>query len=356
MHLLTLPRELRDMIIDDVLRSLYPAPVPSSHHRVDSKRTRQPEAISIPRMLPFYSVLFYINAQLRAETMQRASKLDLPVVLDVLLVDDGHVKVSWRGRPWKDESCWDKIRMVVQVRTQPVSVKLWNAREVREMNRKDAEYTEYYGHYVWFVMTLNVAEAIVRAVMSILSEETRDSAEKADMRSDGSHDDDPRRKNRPPNSIADLQITILPAVDREGIEVQRPVDANPSMWYMPRLGVNGFARGVIDHLEHCWIDSGRLWRYGELVRGPHFLLLTHVGDVQVRFNDRQEDRVHSFWDEHKVLKDGIREDLWDDLGDKYGSRYDLSGLRTIKRQRAQLGWNDAGLGDKSLTMCGSRLR
>jgi hypothetical protein len=111
--LLALPRELRDMIIDVVLLAGYPAPDPNRKH------AQQP---NLPR-IPWRSVpLLLVCYQLYAETHQRASKVHIPLILDILVTSNGTLQTTWLNVPW--QYSWQKIRMEIKVRVQPIDLAL----------------------------------------------------------------------------------------------------------------------------------------------------------------------------------------------------------------------------------------
>jgi hypothetical protein len=76
-QLLTLPRELRDEIYEYVLLTPDPSPHPPT----------SPRALTTDfgpgRLPPFQPGLMGANKQVRAEVQERASKITIPLVLDV---------------------------------------------------------------------------------------------------------------------------------------------------------------------------------------------------------------------------------------------------------------------------------
>jgi hypothetical protein len=126
--LLTLPRELRDMIIDQVLLTSDPAPKPTPFERLEIT-TSLDEArldISPPPIPPFRCSLSEVCNQLRAETLSRIPKLQIPLVLDVRGLENGSFRYTWLSRPWGPPSKWGCIpQLTVQIRTRPVDVRFW---------------------------------------------------------------------------------------------------------------------------------------------------------------------------------------------------------------------------------------
>jgi hypothetical protein len=126
--LLSLPRELRDMIIDRVLLTPDPAPQPTPSERPEII-TSLDEArldISPPPIPPFRCNLAEVCTQIRAETSNRIPKLQIPLVLDVLGLENGSFRYTWLSRPWGPPSKWGRIpQLTVQIRTRPVDVRFW---------------------------------------------------------------------------------------------------------------------------------------------------------------------------------------------------------------------------------------
>jgi hypothetical protein len=112
--LLKLPGELRDMIIDHVL--LTPLPVPSHDFITYSPRTYGTITPS-SRFPSTYSTqpLLHTNHQLRAETTLRASKLDIPLVLDICCWIDVSCRknsrcvLTWLNQRWGEPATWGRI-------------------------------------------------------------------------------------------------------------------------------------------------------------------------------------------------------------------------------------------------------
>jgi hypothetical protein len=99
--LLTLPRELRDLIIDEVLLERESKFVPVVHDFNDPEtperiRKLRRSAFPIPH---FQCNLLAVCAQIRRETTERASKLDIPIVLDILSLEDNSLRFTWPSRP-----------------------------------------------------------------------------------------------------------------------------------------------------------------------------------------------------------------------------------------------------------------
>lgn len=112
--LLALPREICDMIIDNMLLSPRPAPTPASQKVPLEEEPERWSTVDVPPVPPLTS-LARTSAQLRAETLQRAATLDTPLILEILVLKNGNVKCTWIQRPCKPPLEWQKIDLKVQV-------------------------------------------------------------------------------------------------------------------------------------------------------------------------------------------------------------------------------------------------
>jgi hypothetical protein len=122
--LLSLPRELRDLIIEEVL--LDPDLTISEPYPHTKLVTEFVYAGHPLRITPLHNALLCTNPQLRAETLQRAQALGsaIPAALDILLLPSGKIRWKWVSRSPSPVSRWGKIEMMkVQVRVQPVQRK-----------------------------------------------------------------------------------------------------------------------------------------------------------------------------------------------------------------------------------------
>jgi hypothetical protein len=122
--LLSLPRELRDLIVEEVL--LDPGMTMLNPHPHTKLVTEFVYAGHPLRITPFHNPLLCTNPQLRAETLQRAKALGnaIPTTLDILLLPSGEVQWTWVSRPPGPVSRWEKIeKMTVQMRVQPIKRK-----------------------------------------------------------------------------------------------------------------------------------------------------------------------------------------------------------------------------------------
>lgn len=113
--LLVLPRELRNPIIDQVL--LTPEPKPVAQNAYDAEIAER-SPFPIP---PLRCNLLAVCTQLRSETTERAPKLDIPFVLDILSLSNGSLQYTWLNRPRAAPSEWGRVPLMeVQLRIQPI--------------------------------------------------------------------------------------------------------------------------------------------------------------------------------------------------------------------------------------------
>jgi hypothetical protein len=119
--LLTLSRELRDLIIEEAL--LDPEMTisePPPHTKLVSASVSAGHPLRIKTL---HIPLLCTTPQLRAETLQRAKALGnaIPVKLEVLILPSGEIQWTWLSAPLSPVSSWGRIEtMKVQVRVQPV--------------------------------------------------------------------------------------------------------------------------------------------------------------------------------------------------------------------------------------------
>lgn len=110
--LLSLPREIRDCIIDYVIVSQRKPPTgrdddPSERDlRIQFEDTYWKEIGNLiyfenspTAFRPAFGGLLLACQQLRAETLEQASKVDVPMILDVLVVNEEKIWVTWLSLP-----------------------------------------------------------------------------------------------------------------------------------------------------------------------------------------------------------------------------------------------------------------
>jgi hypothetical protein len=113
--LLSLPRELRDMVIEHVLMT---STINSTFltHPDHFRYTTRPSDPPIPHPT---SPLLLTCQQLRAETLDAISRINVPLVLELIVLENGRVYCSWQGVPWK--KVWRRIDMQVNIHVRPTS-------------------------------------------------------------------------------------------------------------------------------------------------------------------------------------------------------------------------------------------
>jgi hypothetical protein len=223
--LLSLPRELRDVIIDYVLVT----PKPSSSIRLLPREPNDAspslpiaydrEKTCIP-MQPFRNPLLRTNAQLRAECQQRASSIKIPLVLEITLLQNGVLAHAWITRPWGEVANWAHIpEMKVRTRLQPVDVHLSLQPVDLHLSTKDKEkYTEYLDWWITELRsdipqyTLWITSKALRTVLGGVAP--------------GSKGADMSGSIPTSNKIARLTFELSATVDNTGKEICVPHDAN----------------------------------------------------------------------------------------------------------------------------------
>lgn len=306
--LLALPRELRDMIIDDVLLSPILGPTPASLKMSPDEHPKRWNTTEIPPIPPLNG-LVHANAQLRAETHQRAAKLDTPLILDILVLENGYIKCTWIGRPCKEPNKWQKIDMKVQVRTQPISMKLWEAchptQETYHANNFDyanrtdnmCDFARRWGRVQGRNLGYLVTFAVSKAVIGVLW------ADLPGMNSCvSSQGRTPDRDGTlgPINSINHIAVEIVPAQDEAGRVLESPYWGsnyqrdelcytrrdlrflgydNPDPHYDPNEDPEDLQEWLLDCIETVWSASPAdasiiaVQNY----EADHQPLLTHIG-------------------------------------------------------------------------------
>ena len=305
--LLALPREVRDIIIDNVLLSSLPAPL-SPHATPSGQLTKRWNTTEIPPMMPL-SALVHTNAQLHDETLQRVAKLGPPLILDILVLKTGYLKCTWISRPCKKPDQWQNIDMEVQVRTQPISTKLWETyRPTHDADNFDfASRTDNMCAYRWGkrpraqVLAHLIVFAVSKAVLGVLW------ADAAGMRTCPDNQNKATKREpklNPVNSINKLTIEVAPARDEQGAMVESPHWGSdhqryelcytrenlheagfedPDPHYDPNQDLQDLSAKLLRSIESTWIKSHvshsdiAVQSYEE----DHQPLLTHIGTLTV---------------------------------------------------------------------------
>ncbi|KAJ4289211.1 hypothetical protein N0V90_011553 [Kalmusia sp. IMI 367209] len=126
--LLTLPRELRDDMIDYVVRSYRRSPPivrdegdSNGAERIQFKDTHWKDIGNLiyfeklaSAFQPTFGGLLLASKQLRAETLERASRINIPHVLDLLIVNDEKIWVTWLSMPEKTSLIIEELKINVR--------------------------------------------------------------------------------------------------------------------------------------------------------------------------------------------------------------------------------------------------
>ncbi|KAK3201530.1 hypothetical protein GRF29_185g1205152 [Pseudopithomyces chartarum] len=128
--LLSLPRELRDTIIDHVITSDRRSPPIALEGNTDSEGAERVQfedthwkeignliyfEKSPAAFQPSFGGLLLACQQLRSETLERASKFKVPYVLDILIVSEEKIWVTWLSMPCNRGSVIDGLTINVRM-------------------------------------------------------------------------------------------------------------------------------------------------------------------------------------------------------------------------------------------------
>jgi hypothetical protein len=236
----------------------------------------------------------HTNAQLRA------AKLDTPLSLDLLVLENGCIKCTWIDRPCKEPNKWQKIDMKVQVRTQPVSTKLWKAcRPTQETSDSSAfdrpSRTDDLCEFAWgdlpgdsnlaFLILLAMVKAVIGTLWADLPGMCAGVSSK-------SNTPDQEARLGPINSIEHIGFEFVPARDEAGKVLESPYwdEELISMGYNdpdPHYDANDDPRFVDGFLCRIEIERGAAPGHVSLLalRGYEIdqqPLLTHIRSLSIR--------------------------------------------------------------------------
>ncbi|KAF2832465.1 hypothetical protein CC86DRAFT_401229 [Ophiobolus disseminans] len=296
--------------------------------------------VDVPPIPPL-AALAQCNAQLRAETLQRAARLDTPLILDILFLENGYVKCTWISRPCAEPTKWQKIDMKVQIRTQPVSVKLWNAYcPVHEMyvanNSNEDDETDNMRHFHWnddltdsdlvFLILVALSKAVICVLWASAPSKHLPSSDQGKILD---------RDNivGPVNSIKHLSIETMPARNDEGKVVSSayqdmPWDLNDTGYpdFDPNDSFQHFANTLRYYLDMEWGAGPSdvpfvLAGCYETARQP---FLTHIGSFSIGTPGQVGD-INSVYEILQVY----RHDFDDDVK--------VEGILLLRKE---MGWHD----------------
>jgi hypothetical protein len=248
--ILALPREIRDLVIDEVLFSSIAAPVSSN-----SSQDVRPGCVYIPK-LPWRDVtLLCINKQLHNETLQRGAILTIPLVLDILIHEDRKMECTWLNAPW--QRTWEKVNMDVIVRTQPLSSSLL---ETQDNNTSMQRYEE--------------RRIVIAIKIAVLTEVLKRSTES--MRFQTQEEAYGRQQERLCSTVAQIHISVttsrdfvLSLSDRfEETFLPHRSAGSSAIWTKLRVKQNLNSRAIMSHVGRVvWSCEGhvvRSWDFGDM--------------------------------------------------------------------------------------------
>ncbi|KAF2130554.1 hypothetical protein P153DRAFT_220549 [Dothidotthia symphoricarpi CBS 119687] len=284
--LMDLPRELRDMIIDDVLGSLAPAPVPSHTDATDGEDTEPPSSIVHTYDTPYPRIPWHINpllhtcAQLRVEVSQRAAFLKTPLVLDMLILSDGNIKSTFLtplSRP-----LGSKIHMQVHIRVRPVKVRFYETRVHNETFRTVGPVRA-----PWLItfaklthvqrIPERVVAALKEAVLGVLFADGMSVSERAERAE--------TTKCTPVLFIAEVRMVVQRAEGVDGKVLEIPHGEDPAEYYQPGDELDEFPERVGDTWLNGLLDIRTAWWCADFEREAGSLL-ARVGKMRLDFEGK----------------------------------------------------------------------
>jgi hypothetical protein len=324
--LLSLPREIRDMIIDNVLLTPYQAsPVPSeipsyiTPFEVFAKSKNPPTT-------PFAVGLLEICDQLRAETSDHLSEFDLPLVLDVIGLENGSFQCTWLRGPFSSLLKSGRISLSkIQVRLQPVDVRFRPA-GVSGFSRC---------HYMDSVSTIsrNLMVTIRQSIISIIRGGARPSADPGFALIVPHHPNWCQGTRELPNTVAHVQIEITAALSEadEAMSTSSELEQN-----YREISCQVLSNRILERLRDRYdfflgrgsYDPTCLLMCPLHGRPP---ILTHVGTLSAHWDDVASDgskRQNSLrFEGHDADINGI-------------SVLTSEFKRDIKKTRREIGWEE----------------
>jgi hypothetical protein len=227
--------------------------------------------------------------QLRSETIERASKLDIPIVLDILSLEDNSLRFNWRSRPWGAPSEWGRLHLMeVQLHLQPFSLKLACPDDL-ELARQHAtkkhrrRYLKLLREETIERVATSAAEAIGMCVLSILQGDGHEPAGfYSPLRCQHGIWRDRPGVTKLPNSIAHLFIDFSPALDEVGKPIGIPQGAVLEEWYVPEFDFKQFLCFSDSYDEETLLLKDHLWPRQEGARYiDMYPVVTYVGFISV---------------------------------------------------------------------------
>jgi hypothetical protein len=260
-------------------------------------------------------------------------KLDIPIVLDILFLEDNSLRLTWRSRPWGAPSEWGRLPlMVVQLRLQPFSLEL-ACSDGLEFARQDAakkhsrRYLELLTEEIIERVATSAAESIVMCVLSVLQSDGHEPAGfYSPLRCQYGIWRDRPGVTKLPNSIAHLFIDFSPALDEVGRQIGIPQGAVPEECYIPEFDFKQFLCFGDSYGEETLLLKDHLWpRHEGALYIEKYPVITHVGSISV------------CWDRKPMSKNLEGKAVFDIGGAIFKQGEDEDSLNT-RKVRKQLGW------------------
>jgi hypothetical protein len=243
-YLLDLPRELRDMIIDEVLLAGNPAPNASRCGQSCDDVCCHDVNSGIPPMA--WPSISLVNIQLHNEVSQMAAKLDIPLILDMLVLANGKLHCTWLNVPFTND--WREVRMMENVRLQPVET---DTSTLSRLEFLDALYwcnpDKYqstdirdYRHRQESDMWERISRTLWEAVTVFLSASPPGTKEIIEVPL-------PKTHAQHLSAIKEIRINVNAATTHlpDGTEKQ---------YWRPDTDTARFADGLADHIHESWYD------------------------------------------------------------------------------------------------------
>lgn len=313
--LLGLPRELRDLIVDDVLLSETHAPKgtqtngKSSKHLKGSGHCR--DTVKGFQRMQHTIPLLYTCRQMHAETSQRVAALDIPIVLDMVMTEHGSVQCTWLKAPLKRK--WEKVRMQVNVRVQAVNVGRFRTARSTGGQR--------WGVLVPLPCTMQTVWARDNWAQARVASEVQDAASyllrkmlvgvlDAPVPLSSQNGSGQARGLGPGflRTIAELHINVdAVPLDPSGVPY-----AGPEAWYRPEKDMDSFVQELGEHIcKYFFYDNPPGNKVKSMYRQKKWLyevgdILAHVGKMEIRTGGAVVRRIEL----EELLREGSKLLTW----------------------------------------------
>ena len=274
--LLSLPRELRDMIIEHVLLTPRPTPLPKQPTKpADGVQSSWPNTYDLQTMPPLCTGLLRTNKQLRHETKERACRIDIPLVLDIFAQQDCTVQHTWLSQPWGPVAAWKRLpEMRVQIRLQSVSIKL------------SSRTSRYYKTHTPLHLTKRVLVSIRCAVCSVLFPRVNKSLSGTMETQDALSQGNGGSPAKPKNSIARLQIDAA-VVQQDLARDDYLARLDSAEYYTPTPDLDTFIFYLRERSTDCLLSWSCLPAETPQTQSniECYPIMTHVGSIGLSSTD-----------------------------------------------------------------------